>query len=284
MAKITTVRKYAGLARTIAIRIKNPADIQALEEAAEEMAAFVPEGAALVPAPSSSGKNSAMLVLAGMIADLVEDAIVVDAVRRIRPMPSKVLLRRAGRSLPTFEEQVDSMELVEEVPPEREIWIVDNVVTTGDTVKAIEKLLGREANAIVYADAGRTTGKPPRLGETSRIKAGRLCVSGSRAYANLDNVDRVLESLPTSILVVHGGADGVDRRADEVARRLGMKVEIWSADWERYGKKAGPIRNRQMIATCDYLIAFWDGVSRGTASAIQAAVDEDVPFEIVEDV
>lgn len=283
MAKIVTVRKYAGLARELANRIKNPADVQALETAAEEMAGFVPDGAALIPAPSSSGKNSAMLVLAGMIADQVDDAIVVDAIRRIHPMPSKVLLRRAGKSLPSLKEQVESMELVEDLPADRPLWIVDNVVTSGETVRAMEEVLGREANAIVYADAGRGA-REPRLGEASRPKAGRLCVSGSRAYQHLDNVDRVLESLPSAIVVVHGGAQGVDERADQVAHRLGMKVEVWPADWERYGRKAGPIRNREMVATCDYLLAFWDGVSRGTASAIQAAVDEDVPFEIVEDV
>ncbi len=282
MANIVTVRRYAGLARELANRMKNAADTRALEAVSEEMAAFVPAGAILIPAPSSTGKNSAMLVVARMIAELVEDALVVDAVRRTRPMPSKVLLRRAGKPLPSFEEQVASLALAEDIPADRPIWIVDNVVTSGETIRAMEKVLGRDVNAIIYADAGRgsTLGNAR---EMARRAGGRVCVSGSRDYEHLANVDRVLLALPRGIVVVHGGAEGVDRRADEVARRVGVEVEVWKADWERYGRRAGPLRNRQMVASCDFLLAFWNGVSRGTASAIQAAVDEDVPFEIVED-
>lgn len=285
MANVITVRRYAGLARQLANRIKNPADIQALETAAEEMASFVPAGAILVPAPSSTGKNSAMLVLSQMIAEMTDDAIVIDAVRRTRPMPSKVLLRRAGKPLPSFEEQVASMALVEPIH-DGSIWIVDNVVTSGETIRAMEKVLGREVNAIVYADAARGGAREPRLGGLEAVTraGGRVCVSGSRDYAHLDNVNRVLESFPQGIVIVHGGAPGVDRRTDEVARLLGMEVDVWKAEWERYGRRAGPLRNRQMVASCDFLLAFWNGVSRGTASAIQAAVDEDIPFEIVEDV
>jgi len=283
MANIVTVRKYAGMARELANRIKNPADVRALETAAEEMAAYVSEGAVLVPAPSSSGKNSAMLVLSRMIAELVPDALVVEAVVRNRPMPSKFLLRRAGRPLPTLAEQAASMSLVEKPPDERPIWIVDNVVTSGETIEAMERVLGRETNAIVYADAGRSLRKPSLEGPR-KPSGGRVCVSGSREYRVLENVDRVLAALPRGIVVVHGGAIGVDSRADGAARRLGLPVEVWEPDWERYGRRAGPLRNREMVATCDFLYAFWNGVSRGTASAIQAAIDEDVPFEIVEDV
>jgi len=117
----------------------------------------------------------------------------------------------------------------------------------------------------------------------AKKSTGRVCVSGSRGYSHLDNVDRLIASLPRDLTIVHGGAAGVDTRADAVARGLGFKVEICPADWSRYGRRAGPLRNRAMVASSDFLYAFWDGQSRGTASAIQAAVDGDVPFEVVED-
>lgn len=283
MANIVTVHRYAGASREIANRIKNAADDHALQMAADEMAPYVPEMAALIPAPSSSGKNRSMLALAEYISQVVPDSVVIEAVARVVPMPSKVLLRRAGQPLPTLDAQVASMRLVEAVPSDRPLWIVDNVVTSGETIRAIETLIGRPVNAIVYADAGR--GRRPELGGAQQMKkvAGRICVSGSRGYRHLENVDRILEMLP-KIVVVHGGAAGVDARADEAARAIGLEVDVWKADWERYGRRAGPLRNRQMVASCDFLYAFWDGLSRGTASAIQAAVDQDVPFEIVEDV
>lgn len=117
----------------------------------------------------------------------------------------------------------------------------------------------------------------------TRVPTGRVCVSGSRGYRHLDNVDRILAVLPRDLVIVHGGAAGVDARADAVTRRLGFRVEVVPADWACYGRRAGPLRNRAMVAASDFLYAFWDGQSRGTASAIQAAGDEDVPFEVVED-
>ena len=110
-----------------------------------------------------------------------------------------------------------------------------------------------------------------------------MCISGSRGSAHLDNVDRLIAALPHDLTIVHGGAAGVDARADAVARDLGFDVEVCPADWSRFGRRAGPMRNLTMVASCDFLYAFWDGQSRGTASAVQAAVDEDVPFEVVED-
>jgi hypothetical protein len=277
MPNIVSVHSYTGLSRELANRIKNAADDRALQQAAEEMAERVPDAAVLVPAPSSSGRNSAMLVLAQNIAQLVPHASVVEAVVRTTPLPSKMLLRRAGKYIPSFADQVASMRLAHPLTIGDPVWVVDNVVTSGDTIRAVEAVIGFDVSAIVYAEVKRSA---RRLKEADG--RGRVCISGSREYAHLDNVDRLIEALPRDLTIVHGGAAGVDARADAVARALGFDVEVCRADWSRYGRRAGPLRNRTMVASSDFLYAFWDGRSRGTASAIQAAVDEDVPFEVVE--
>lgn len=48
----------------------------------------------------------------------------------------------------------------------------------------------------------------------------------------------------------------------------GFSIERYSADWQKYGKSAGPKRNLQMAKACDYVICFWDGKSHGTANMI----------------
>lgn len=73
-------------------------------------------------------------------------------------------------------------------------------------------------------------------------------------------------------VIVSGGADGPDTWAVEAARQLNMSVEVLDADWKRYGKQAGPMRNSQIAATCHALVAFWDCESKGTHDCFLKAI------------
>ncbi|MBR6510506.1 MAG: hypothetical protein IKT38_07870, partial [Clostridia bacterium] len=57
-------------------------------------------------------------------------------------------------------------------------------------------------------------------------------------------------------------------------------VEKYLADWEKYGKSAGPIRNKQMAEVSDYVICFWDEKSKGTKSMIDYAKKLNKPIKI----
>lgn len=275
--KIVAVHKYAGKAREMAKRIKNAADDEALQQAAQEMAPLVPKGAVLIPAPSSTGLNRSMVVLANYIASLTEGKV-VEAIKRIHPVASSMMLRQAGKAAVSLEEHIASMELVIR-PPQHvtKVVVIDNVVTSGNTLKAMEAHLGVEVQAVVYADASRY------VRSRNPVRPVRICIAGSRKYKNLSKVHWIISHLPADAVIVHGGAQGVDERADAIARALGLQVEIFRPAWEKYGKAAGPIRNREMVYSCDALYAFWDGVSRGTASAIQAAVEFDKDLEVILD-
>lgn len=69
--------------------------------------------------------------------------------------------------------------------------------------------------------------------------------------------------------VVSGGAPGVDSLAETWAAQNGIPVKQFPADWNRYGRKAGPIRNTEMAGYAEALIAVWDGRSKGTRNIIQ---------------
>ena len=71
--------------------------------------------------------------------------------------------------------------------------------------------------------------------------------------------------------VISGGAPGIDSLAATWAEQHGIPVARFPADWNRYGRRAGPIRNTEMAGYAEALIAVWDGQSRGTRNIIQLA-------------
>ena len=109
----------------------------------------------------------------------------------------------------------------------------------------------------------------------------RVIVAGSRTIGGLLIVEYAMERFVASVIsaqghcaidvVLSGGAPGVDRLGEEWAYRHGVKVEPHPALWQKYGQKAGPIRNGEMAASADALVAIWDGSSKGTADMIHRA-------------
>jgi len=85
-------------------------------------------------------------------------------------------------------------------------------------------------------------------------------------------IKRKLSRLPKhEIEIVCGGCSGADQMAEEYASMIGLKSKVFMADWDKHGKAAGPMRNAEMAVYSDYLIAFWDGSSRGTKNMIGLA-------------
>lgn len=109
----------------------------------------------------------------------------------------------------------------------------------------------------------------------------RVAIVGSRAFPNPELVTGFVRALPPGTIVVSGGARGVDRWAEEAAAGRGLETRIFEADWEGLGRRAGPIRNAKIVAESDFLIAFWDGRSRGTLNAVLNGRDRGIPVEIL---
>lgn len=105
-----------------------------------------------------------------------------------------------------------------------------------------------------------------------------LIVCGNRDYSDSRAVFRALDRVRAKYGVAkikHGGARGADALAGRWAEECGVPVEVFDADWEQHGKRAGPIRNQAMADSgADGCIAFPGG--RGTADMIQRATEAGI--------
>jgi hypothetical protein len=71
--------------------------------------------------------------------------------------------------------------------------------------------------------------------------------------------------------IVSGCGGNVDHAGEYVADVKNLPLHKFPANWTSLGRKAGPIRNREMAEYADALIAIWDGKSKGTKSMIDEA-------------
>jgi hypothetical protein len=98
------------------------------------------------------------------------------------------------------------------------------------------------------------------------VTGGRDFDDGAAVFAALDRIHA--QSAITE--VVHGGAKGADTLAAEWAAANSVAQEVYKPDWARYGRGAGPARNRDMAAAgADLVVAFPGG--RGTADMCKQA-------------
>ena len=94
--------------------------------------------------------------------------------------------------------------------------------------------------------------------------------------------DYLCEKMETlNVIIVSGHASGADALGERFAEEHGLQCEIHPADWGKYGRSAGPIRNAEMAEVSDALIAFWDGQNPGTRSMIELARKKGLQVSVV---
>ena len=109
----------------------------------------------------------------------------------------------------------------------------------------------------------------------------RVAIIGSRDYPDRTQLDQAIALSGYDITaVLCGGARGPDSWGKDWAEQRGIPVVDYPADWDKYGRSAGMVRNAKMIANADAVIALWDGVSRGTAEAIRLARRRGIPVYV----
>ena len=102
----------------------------------------------------------------------------------------------------------------------------------------------------------------------------KLAIIGSRSFNNYAWLEQcLLRSFRVADIeaVISGGARGADALASRFAYCHSLPLIILRPDWETHGRKAGPIRNSEIVAQADVLVAFWDGASAGTRDSIAKA-------------
>ncbi len=111
----------------------------------------------------------------------------------------------------------------------------------------------------------------------------RVLVTGSRYWTDVTTIEKELTGLPIETTIVHGGAKGADTIADVIATEMGFKVEVFPANWEQYGRAAGPIRNREMLLTNpDLVLAFLKPASKGTKDCIKQAKARKIKVKVID--
>lgn len=111
-----------------------------------------------------------------------------------------------------------------------------------------------------------------------------VLVTGGRDYSDKDKVYSTLNSIHAwkpIIKLVEGGARGADHLASLWAQEYKIANETYDANWKKYGKSAGIIRNREMLINSkpDLVVAFPGGV--GTADMVARAIKYGVPVRKV---
>jgi hypothetical protein len=121
----------------------------------------------------------------------------------------------------------------------------------------------------------------------------RLLVCGDRNWSDAETIDRVLtdfvgvlDLVPNDAveMIVTGGASGADTLAIQWSVKHGIPTRTFMAEWKKYGKAAGPIRNEQMLKFgVNFVIAFHPDIdkSKGTKDMIQRARKAGIPTRIV---
>ena len=104
-----------------------------------------------------------------------------------------------------------------------------------------------------------------------------VAVVGSRSMTDYPRTERCLDRIPRITKIVSGGTRGADTMGARYAKSHNIPLTIYKPDWTKYGLSAEPRRNHLIISDADYVIAFWDGKSRGTANSIQLTKDSETP-------
>lgn len=105
----------------------------------------------------------------------------------------------------------------------------------------------------------------------------KLIIAGSRDITDHNVVVDALEKsgfeVESITEIVSGGARGVDRIAEDLSRLLlDKEATVFPAQWDKFPRAAGHIRNAEMAEYADALIAVWDGKSPGTKNMIDTAL------------
>lgn len=102
----------------------------------------------------------------------------------------------------------------------------------------------------------------------------RIVIGGYRNFDNYEIFKNFVDLCigdKSEITILSGHCKGVDLMGERYAKEKGFALEIYPADWKKYGRAAGPIRNRQMVENADSVIAFVSETASGTKKLIENA-------------
>jgi len=107
----------------------------------------------------------------------------------------------------------------------------------------------------------------------------KLAIVGGRSFNDYELMNETLTPYLHKITeIVSGGAKGADYLAEKFAENNNIPITIFYAEWDKYGKMAGYVRNSVIWNYADCGIAFWDGKSKGTAHSFKLSKHLNKPI------
>lgn len=161
----------------------------------------------------------------------------------------------------------------------------------------IRKYKETPKNAILYVKTSLRTREdassrvweptPDQVAQISRYKrplVALFCGDRNSAIVFEESITFELKTLPKFSIVVHGGCKGVDLYAAELARQQKIESVEFKADWDSFGKAAGPLRNEKMLNEMkpDVVFAYHPDIkfSKGTKDMMDRAWKRKIPVYI----
>lgn len=112
----------------------------------------------------------------------------------------------------------------------------------------------------------------------------KLAIVGSRDYIDYNQMSEFIKSkfdMTEIDTIVSGGARGADALAERFAEENGLKMIVKKANWDKYGRAAGPIRNKLIIEEADMVAAFPSPKSTGTRNSMSLAKKAGKRLEVL---
>lgn len=119
------------------------------------------------------------------------------------------------------------------------------------------------------------------------MKNYNLIVAGGRDFEDYEVVNEILlkvletcNSSYYSLNIVCGMASGADLLGKRFGEFHNLNILEYPANWSKYGRKAGYIRNVEMSKVADSAIVFWNGISKGSKMMIDIMKTSNKPVSV----
>lgn len=115
----------------------------------------------------------------------------------------------------------------------------------------------------------------------------KVLVCGDRNWTGVATMRTRLDALSMvcgPITLLHGGCRGADQMAGGVGFKIGWNIHVYPAQWDKYGRAAGPIRNQTMLSEKpDLVLAFHNDIdnSKGTKDMVRRAREAGITTEVI---
>ena len=118
------------------------------------------------------------------------------------------------------------------------------------------------------------------------LQMNKIIIAGSREFSDYNLLERevkkfIVEENIVNPIIISGIAKGADKLGEDFAKKFKLNVELYPADWDSYGKRAGFLRNEQMAKCASHCIVFWDGDSKGTGHMIDLANKYNLKLKVI---